>query len=109
MPELAGDDLAIVLFCASLAVGFGLETMKAETITRKAVFGFLTAALVPNMIFWLQIKKVWPPFTEAANSISTNPVAWFVVFMFILAMLAFHPASGQTDSVSFQLQVHRCW
>ena len=44
-----------------------------------------------NAIFWLQIRKVWPPFTEAIASIATSPVAWFVVAMFILAVIAFHP------------------
>jgi hypothetical protein len=100
MPEPAGDDLAIVLFCASLFVGFGLETMKAETASRKAIFGFLTAMCAANALFWLQIKKIWPPFTEVAASIATSPVAWFVVAMFILAVVAFHPAKSRNRAAA---------
>ena len=95
MPELAGDDLAIVLFSASVAIGLGLETMKAETPTRKVIFGFLTAVFLSNTVFWMQIKTVWPSLSMPAVSISTSPIAWFVVFMFILAVIAFHPAKAR--------------
>jgi tRNA_anti-like len=97
----AGDDLAIVLFFISLGFGFGLETMKAETIVRKIAFAFMTTACLSSGVFWLQIKKVWPPFTEAATSVGTNPVAWFVVLMFILAVFAFHrPRNRNKDEIS---------
>jgi hypothetical protein len=94
----AGDDLAIVLFFMSLAFGFGLETTKAETIARKIAFGLLTAACLLTSISWLQIKKIWPSFTEVAISVGTKPVAWFVVLMFILAVFAFHrPKRNQNE------------
>jgi hypothetical protein len=48
------------------------------------------ALYLPHAYFWLQIQKIWPPFTEAATSVGTNPLAWFIVLMFILAVVAFH-------------------
>ena len=77
-----------------------LETMKAETITRRVSFAILTAVCVLTGIFWPQVKKIWPPFTEAATSTGTNPVAWFVVLMFILAVFAFHrPRSRNREEI----------
>jgi tRNA_anti-like len=90
-----GDDLTIVLFFASLAFGFGLETMKAETAPRKVMFAVMTAGCLLSAVFWLQLKRIWPPFTDATVSVGTNPVAWFVVLMFILAVFAFHPAKSR--------------
>jgi hypothetical protein len=87
---LSGDDLAILLFFLSLAFGLGLEAMKAETVTRRVAFAALSTACLLTGVFWLQIKKIWPPFTEVAISVGTNPLAWFVVLMFILGVFAFH-------------------
>jgi hypothetical protein len=99
---LAGDDLAIVLFFGSLVFGFGLETMKAETTARKSIFGALTAVCLLTAVFWLQIKKIWQPFTDVTASVSTNPVAWFVVLMFILAVLAFHPPKSRNQTAALR-------
>jgi hypothetical protein len=87
---LSGDDLAIVLFFLSLAFAFGLESMKAETVARRVIFGAISAACLFTGVFWLQIQKIWPPFTAATVSIGTNPLAWFIILMFILAVFAFH-------------------
>ena len=96
----AGDDLTIVLFFGSLVFGFGLETMKAETPPRKTVFAVMTAVCLLAAVFWLQIKTIWPPFTDATVSVGTNPVAWFVVLMFILAVFAFHPTKSRVRPVA---------
>jgi hypothetical protein len=87
---LSGDDLAILLFFLSLVFGFGLEAMKAETAARRVAFGIIATACLLTGVFWLQIKQIWPPFTEATISVGTNPLAWFVVSMFILGVFAFH-------------------
>jgi len=95
MPE--GDDLAISLFLLSLAgPTFGLEAMKAETIERRITFGFLAIIFLIAALFWFQIKKIWPPFTASMASIATNPLAWFVVMMFIFGIFAFHHPRLQT-------------
>jgi hypothetical protein len=96
----AGDDLAIVLFLMTLVFGFGLEAMKAEAVARKVVFSVLTAACLLTGGFWLQIKEVWPPFTKTTISVGTNPVAWFVVLMFILAVFAFHRPTNRNWGVT---------
>jgi putative nucleic acid binding protein len=96
----AGDDLTIVLFFATLVVGFGLETMKAETAPRKVIFAVMTAVCLLSAVFWLQIKTIWPPFTDATISVGTNPLAWFISLMFILAVLAFHPAKPRNRAAA---------
>jgi hypothetical protein len=95
----AGDDLTIAVFFLSLAFALGLEAMKAETPVRRGVFTALTAVCALTGVFWLQIKTIWPPFTEATTSVGTNPVAWFVVLMFILAVFAFHRPKIQKNEI----------
>jgi hypothetical protein len=87
---MAGDDLTIFLFFLSLAFGFGFEAVRAETVPRRNIFAVLGAACFFAAIFWLQIKTIWPAFTVAVTSTATNPLAWFIVGMFILAVFAFH-------------------
>jgi hypothetical protein len=87
---MAGDDLTIFLFFLSLAFGFGFEAVRAETVPRRTIFAVLGVACFFAAIFWLQIKTIWPAFTVAITSIATNPLAWFIVGMFILAVFAFH-------------------
>jgi hypothetical protein len=87
---MSGDDLAIFLFFMSLAFGFGFEAVKAETTARRVTFGALSGVCLLAGIFWLQIKTVWPSFTGAVTSVATNPLAWFIVAMFILSVFAFH-------------------
>jgi tRNA_anti-like len=70
--------------------------MKAETAPRKVIFAVITAICLSSAVFWLQIKTIWPPFTDATISVGTNPVAWFVALMFILAVVAFHPAKARS-------------
>jgi hypothetical protein len=102
MPE--GDDLAISLFFLSLAIpAFGLEAMKAETIPRRITLAILAIACLLAALFWLQLKLIWPPFAATMASISTNPVAWFCLVMFILGVLAFHqPRNRKTPNAPIQ-------
>ena len=86
----SGDDLVIFLFFLSLAFALGLEAVKAETAARRISFTVLSGACLLAGVFWLQIKKIWPPFTDVIISVATNPSAWFVILMFILAVFAFH-------------------
>jgi hypothetical protein len=87
---MSGDDLAIFLFWLTLAAAFGLEAVKAETTIRRAGFGTLATFFLVTGLFWLQIKTLWPQFTRWAASIATNPISWFVLFIFIAAIVAFH-------------------
>jgi hypothetical protein len=85
-----GDDLAIILFLLTLGTAFGVEAVKAETLLRRAAFGGLAAFFLLTGLFWLQLKKLWPPLTEWAASIATNPMSWFIVFILVVAIFAFH-------------------
>jgi hypothetical protein len=87
---MSGDDLAILLFFLSCVLAFGLEAMKAETALRRAVFGVIATTCLLTGIFWVQIKKTWPVFSNHAAVVATNPVSWFVLAMFILSIFAFH-------------------
>jgi hypothetical protein len=88
---MQGDDLTIFLFFMGLTVAFGLEAVKAETTARRVGFGVLAGACLLTGALWLQIKEVSPRIvTDAISSVATNPLAWFVVLMFIVAVFAFH-------------------
>jgi hypothetical protein len=86
---MRGDDLSILLFWITLAVTFGYEAVKAETILRRVILGALAGVFLLSGLFWLQIKKIWPPLTESMASIATSPQSWFVLFIFISAILVF--------------------
>jgi len=88
---VAGDDLTISLFLVGLGATFGLEAMKAETFPRRALFGVLAGIFLLIGVAWLRVKPLWPPLTTAVSAIATNPVSWFVVAMFALAIIAFQP------------------
>lgn len=88
---MAGDDLTISLFLVGLGATFGLEAMKAETLPRRGLFGILAGIFLLIGIAWLQVKPLWPPLTTAVSAVATNPVSWFVVAMFALAIIAFQP------------------
>jgi hypothetical protein len=40
-------------------------------------------------VFWLQLKKIWPPLTEAMAGIATSPQTWFTLFIFVAAIVIF--------------------
>ena len=85
---MVGDDLTVSLFFLSLAALFGVEVLRAEEKTRRITFGLLAAGCAVAGGFWLLVKKIWPPFTELAGSVATNPIAWFIIVMFSLAVFA---------------------
>jgi hypothetical protein len=58
---LTGDELAILLFWVSLAVGAGYEAVNAETYPRRIFFDSIAAFFLLIGLFWRQIKGVWPP------------------------------------------------
>jgi hypothetical protein len=97
---MSGDDLAICLFLVGLGATFGLEAMKAETTPRRMLFGILGGVFLLTGIAWLQVKPLWPPLTTAVSTIATNPVSWFVVAMFALAIIAFQPRKRPPNSTA---------
>jgi len=106
---MSGDDLTISLFFVSLAIpAFGLEAMKAETLPRRIVFGSISILCLLTGLFWIRIKTIWPPFTEAATTVATNPLSWFVVLMFFLAVVAFHrPKQRQSAPIQVKEAVSK--
>jgi hypothetical protein len=97
---MQGDDLSILLFWITLAVTFGYETVKAENTFRRWALGSLALTFLLCGVFWLQIKKVWPPLTEAMASVASSPQSWFVLFIFISAILVFGRPKRKMDDLS---------
>ena len=96
---MAGDDLTICLFFLACAVTFGLEAVKAETTVRRISFAAIALGCLLSGIFWVQVKTVWPTLTDKIAAIATNPVSWFVIVMFFLAVIAFHSPRKPTTSL----------
>jgi len=118
---MSGDDLIVFLFFLGFAVTFGLESAKAETVIRKASFGVAALVGLLTSIFWLQLKALWPSLSEKIAAVATNPVSWFVVFMFMLGIFAFHrpnnksrpssvgakaDQSSQSEATPHQIEAH---
>jgi hypothetical protein len=89
---MSGDDLAIRLFFWACAVPFGIEVMKAEAPSRKAFFGSSFGACLILGLFWAQIGPTWPALSAKIAVVAANPESWFVIYMFVAAILAFQPA-----------------
>jgi hypothetical protein len=87
---MAGDDLSIFLFFLTCAVAFGVEAVKAETAPRRISFATIAAVCLGSGIFWTHLKTLWPALSERVAAVATNPVSWFVIVMFFLAVFAFH-------------------
>jgi hypothetical protein len=83
------NELAILLFWLSLAVGAGFETVKAETLTRRIGFGSSAALFLLLGLFWQQIESRWPGFTAGVDSVATNPQTWFIIAVLIYLTLSF--------------------
>jgi len=94
---MSGDDLAIFLFFLTCSVAFGLEAVKAETIARRVSFGAIALGCLLSGVFWAQVKTIWPSLTDKIAAIATNPVSWFVIGMFFLAVIAFHRPPQKRD------------
>jgi hypothetical protein len=86
---MQGDDLSILLFWITLAVTFGYEAVKAETKLRRIGLGVLAGIFLLCGVFWLQIKKIWPPLTESMADVANSPQTWFTLFIFIAAIVIF--------------------
>jgi hypothetical protein len=97
---MQGDDLSILLFWITLFVTFGYEAVKTETTLRRVTLGTLAGVFLLSGLFWLQIKMIWPPLTESVGAIATSPQTWFVLFIFISAILVF----GRSKRVETKLR-----
>ena len=86
---MVGDDLSILLFCLTLFVAFAVEAVKAETKIRRFAFAGFAAPFLFGGLLWEKLKGIWPPLTEWVTRIATDPVSWFVLFMFIIAAITF--------------------
>ena len=99
---MQGDDLAILLFLLALAATLGLEAVKAETVPRRFVFALAALGCFMTGVLWLQLKPLWPPFTYGVSTVAHNPLAWFFVILFFLAVAAFHRSKSK-PSVRYAL------
>jgi hypothetical protein len=104
---MSGDDLAIFLFFLTCAVAFGVEAVKAETATRRISFGVIALGCLLSGIFWAHIKTVWPALTDKIATVATEPVSWFVIIMFLPAVVAFHRLNPSRTKRSAPLRA-RC-
>jgi uncharacterized membrane protein len=85
---LSGDDLAIVLFLAGIAISFALAAMTTagwrHPILIRGLFGLAGICFV-GAVAWPWVKSISPIVTSIITHLATNPVSWFVVFMFLVA------------------------
>jgi hypothetical protein len=95
---MSGDNLAIFLFFLTCAVAFGVEAFKAETNARRVSFGVIALGCLLSGIFWEHVKTVWPALTDKIAVVATDPVSWFVIIMFLLAVVAFHPPKSKPSN-----------
>jgi hypothetical protein len=104
------DDLAILLFWLTLSAAFGVEVVKAETFARRLGFGFFAALFLASGIFWQQLSTLWPPLTASVTRVATHPVSWFVLFIFLAAIFAFHRPKAKADTSRTQAIINgRNW
>src|ERR1700730_9189661 len=94
MPK--GDQLTILAFWLTLFAAFAVESVKAETATRRIAFGGLACVFLLSGLFWSQLREIWPPLTAWVTSVATSPTSWFVLLIFIAAVFAF-PLPNQKD------------
>ena len=85
---MQGDNLAILLFWLSLAIGAGYEAVSA-TGARRIFFAALAAIFLLTGVFWQSLKGVWPQFSNWVTAVATSPETWFVLFMFGVAIVIF--------------------
>jgi hypothetical protein len=95
---MSGDDLAIFLFFMTCAVAFGVEAFKAETTFRRLSFAAIAIGCLLIGISWAHIKTLWPALTDKIATVATDPVSWFVIIMFLLAVVAFHPPKSRPNT-----------
>jgi hypothetical protein len=100
----SGDNLTVLTFCLGTAIVFGLEAMKGDSAAKRATFWIISGGCVLTGVFWLQLKEHLPSFSEHVQTVATNPMAWFIVVMFGLAVFAFQPARKSERPLSVVVQ-----
>lgn len=105
----SGDDLSIILFFLGLAVTALIGGLSLIERKRKAI----TVALIISALLFTAFALGWPWFetlspkmTELSERLGTNPVAWFAIIMFLIALLLFSRVGDKprTYSETFEKQ-----
>src|ERR1700720_2507745 len=95
---LAGDDLTIALFLVGTAITFAAAGMTTAGWKHPVVINGLFVLAGVFFIagigwpFLPALKTLSPPTTAAIQHIATNPVSWFVLFIFIVGVLVLGPS-----------------
>jgi hypothetical protein len=110
---MSGDDLSIALFLVGLAMTFligGVQT--AGHKSRLLIWTLYALAIVSlsGAFGWLWIKTAYPYAASVFSGIATSPVAWFIILIFVIALLTLSPqarndASGRRDSYIWAILV----
>jgi hypothetical protein len=90
--SMSGDDLTIRLFFIGTAFSLAVAAMSQagwkHPVLIRGLFG-VAVGLAAVGLGWPSIKTFSPVVTATVDQIATNPVAWFVVFMFGLMAVLF--------------------
>jgi len=93
-----GDALTIATFLIGLAVTAGVAALSLIERKRKFITNglFILAVLFGGLgLGWPWLQEISPKATELATRIGSNPVAWFVIIMFLAALLLFGRAGNK--------------
>jgi hypothetical protein len=106
---MAGDDLTIVLFFGTLAVTFFVTGATIagwkHRLLITAMFVFAVGSLAIGA-GWLWLKPLSPTVARIILQVTTNPISWFVTFLFSIALVTLS-ARPKLD-VSFRSE-RRIW
>jgi hypothetical protein len=101
---MQSDELAILLFWLTLAVGMAVEAVKAETLTRRVGFGGTATLFLLIGVFWQQLQSRWPKFTASVDSIVQSPETWFILCVLGYLMVSYWSPKRRPDSAGTRLQ-----